>query len=136
MIRRPPISTLTDTLFPYTTLFRSVLVRGARRAGVQAPVALQRVAVIDRELDVGVVGVDREQHGGRPSLLPGEEHVAGGDQATPAVRERQGQRPGLVQRLEPAAQSFAIEPPLRSEEGRVGEELVSTVRYVWSPAQR
>src|SRR3546814_1116673 len=25
MIRRPPISTLTNTLFPYTTLFRSVL---------------------------------------------------------------------------------------------------------------
>src|SRR3546814_3318841 len=25
MIRRPPISTRTDTLFPYTTLFRSVL---------------------------------------------------------------------------------------------------------------
>src|SRR3546814_7497128 len=23
MIRRPPVSTLTDTLFPYTTLFRS-----------------------------------------------------------------------------------------------------------------
>src|SRR3546814_4131444 len=23
MVRRPPISTLTDTLFPYTTLFRS-----------------------------------------------------------------------------------------------------------------
>src|SRR3546814_17701902 len=28
MIRRPPRSTLTDTLFPYTTLFRSVDVRG------------------------------------------------------------------------------------------------------------
>src|SRR3546814_16176968 len=26
MIRRPPISTLTDTLFPYTTLFRSNIV--------------------------------------------------------------------------------------------------------------
>src|SRR3546814_18109591 len=26
MIRRPPRSTLTDTLFPYTTLFRSVTV--------------------------------------------------------------------------------------------------------------
>src|SRR3546814_7432876 len=26
MIRRPPRSTLTDTLFPYTTLFRSVRV--------------------------------------------------------------------------------------------------------------
>src|SRR3546814_9882402 len=28
MIRRPPRSTRTDTLFPYTTLFRSVPVRG------------------------------------------------------------------------------------------------------------
>src|SRR3546814_13241451 len=27
MIRRPPRSTRTDTLFPYTTLFRSVLLR-------------------------------------------------------------------------------------------------------------
>src|SRR3546814_5369105 len=27
MIRRPPISTRTDTLFPYTTLFRSVRAR-------------------------------------------------------------------------------------------------------------
>src|SRR3546814_4351784 len=26
MIRRPPISTRTDTLFPYTTLFRSAIV--------------------------------------------------------------------------------------------------------------
>src|SRR3546814_6272661 len=29
MIRRPPISTRTDTLFPYTTLFRSHRVSGA-----------------------------------------------------------------------------------------------------------
>src|SRR3546814_20224599 len=27
MIRRPPISTRTDTLFPYTTLFRSITAR-------------------------------------------------------------------------------------------------------------
>src|SRR3546814_6617551 len=27
MLRRPPRSTRTDTLFPYTTLFRSVLLR-------------------------------------------------------------------------------------------------------------
>src|SRR3546814_8646389 len=32
MIRRPPRSTRTDTLFPYTTLFRSLVVLGA---GVQ-----------------------------------------------------------------------------------------------------
>src|SRR3546814_10997324 len=29
MIRRPPRSTLTDTLFPYTTLFRSCLLQAA-----------------------------------------------------------------------------------------------------------
>src|SRR3546814_2843587 len=32
MIRRPPRSTRTDTLFPYTTLFRSA---GTRRRGVR-----------------------------------------------------------------------------------------------------
>src|SRR3546814_19524114 len=31
MIRRPPRSTRTDTLFPYTTLFRSPAGRGDRR---------------------------------------------------------------------------------------------------------
>src|SRR3546814_9393728 len=31
MIRRPPRSTRTDTLFPYTTLFRSQRVAGKRR---------------------------------------------------------------------------------------------------------
>src|SRR3546814_2088808 len=40
MIRRPPRSTRTDTLFPYTTLFRSLVVarRGsaARGAGLSA----------------------------------------------------------------------------------------------------
>src|SRR3546814_5820432 len=29
MIRRPPRSTRTDTLFPYTTLFRSITMTGA-----------------------------------------------------------------------------------------------------------
>src|SRR3546814_3576820 len=32
MIRRPPRSTRTDTLFPYTTLFRSATGRARRRA--------------------------------------------------------------------------------------------------------
>src|SRR3546814_7229578 len=30
MIRRPPRSTRTDTLFPYTTLFRSILIKPVR----------------------------------------------------------------------------------------------------------
>src|SRR3546814_21155611 len=34
MIRRPPRSTLTDTLFPYTTLFRSRLVKFEKPSGV------------------------------------------------------------------------------------------------------
>src|SRR3546814_3113865 len=32
MIRRPPRSTLTDTLFPYTTLFRSLIDRSRLKA--------------------------------------------------------------------------------------------------------
>src|SRR3546814_7887824 len=36
MIRRPPRSTRTDTLFPYTTLFRSVLQEGITEAGAFA----------------------------------------------------------------------------------------------------
>src|SRR3546814_10888253 len=37
MIRRPPRSTLTDTLFPYTTLFRSDRARAPHRRSVRRP---------------------------------------------------------------------------------------------------
>src|SRR3546814_9024213 len=33
MIRRPPRSTRTDTLFPYTTLFRSLMIKAAHGGG-------------------------------------------------------------------------------------------------------
>src|SRR3546814_15002655 len=36
MIRRPPRSTRTDTLFPYTTLFRSRVLPHPDRAGAEA----------------------------------------------------------------------------------------------------
>src|SRR3546814_3042327 len=36
MIRRPPRSTRTDTLFPYTTLFRSFAIRPRRSCGNSA----------------------------------------------------------------------------------------------------
>src|SRR3546814_13813846 len=42
MIRRPPRSTRTDTLFPYTTLFRSSWLRSERPAITQFR-ALQRL---------------------------------------------------------------------------------------------
>src|SRR3546814_18868143 len=45
MIRRPPRSTLTDTLFPYTTLFRSVIVTdGLRSYGA----AMKEIGSADR----------------------------------------------------------------------------------------
>src|SRR3546814_3227211 len=53
MIRRPPRSTRTDTLFPYTTLFRSQPARDGRTqvdqdAEAQHPV--QRVAIAGRQM--------------------------------------------------------------------------------------
>src|SRR3546814_12903503 len=42
MIRRPPRSTRTDTLFPYTTLFRSA--RSAERLPVPSALPLCRLA--------------------------------------------------------------------------------------------
>src|SRR3546814_4030553 len=55
LIRRPPRSTRTDTLFPYTTLFRSAAIRPrlehiARRAGDDVDRAAQRVLAIERTL--------------------------------------------------------------------------------------
>src|SRR3546814_1374989 len=46
MIRRPPRSTRTDTLFPYTTLFRSL----AARAGALGRVGLAVVPHLGRTL--------------------------------------------------------------------------------------
>src|SRR3546814_10284706 len=42
MIRRPPRSTRTDTLFPYTTLFRSGRVDEPRRPRVEGAARLHR----------------------------------------------------------------------------------------------
>src|SRR3546814_6089462 len=50
MIRRPPRSTRTDTLFPYTTLFRSGAAIDAYRAPPTASLLMsQRQAIIQRE---------------------------------------------------------------------------------------
>src|SRR3546814_15198150 len=75
MIRRPPRSTRTDTLFPYTTLFRSILDRTEVPGSVWTPSdfldlgsreavdkALQRLAKSDelRRIDRGLY--DRPAH--------------------------------------------------------------------------
>src|SRR3546814_12238078 len=46
MIRRPPISTRTDTLFPYTTLFRSFQVSGSRAADRRLAAAGKRTVPV------------------------------------------------------------------------------------------
>src|SRR3546814_5485415 len=73
MIRRPPRSTRTDTLIPYTTLFRSHVLgdvpaefdRGAGGAGV----LLRRVGHLElREVQRDVLG--------QPILARSEEHTS------------------------------------------------------------
>src|SRR3546814_12674154 len=60
MIRRPPISTRTDTLFPYTTLFRSAL------DGADAPAGVHQCRAAD---------LRAPRHAGRE---PGAAHLAAG----------------------------------------------------------
>src|SRR3546814_14443595 len=103
MILRPPRSTRTDTLFPYTTLFRS-----RRRAAEPQRLIhdLAAVFMILRTAFVLIRTVDHEVHDQR-------QHVLGGIKA------------GDEQKDEQIAE--------RSEERRVGKECVSTCRSRWSP---
>src|SRR3546814_9441583 len=48
MIRRPPRSTRTDTLFPYTTLFRSCLA-GRRREGAKVDRLVEPLGAVEIE---------------------------------------------------------------------------------------
>src|SRR3546814_10245726 len=75
MIRRPPRSTRTDTLFPYTTLFRSV-------QEVHRDAAAHRARADDADrpdVDRGYVGTDV----GNAGRLPlGEEDMARSEEHT------------------------------------------------------
>src|SRR3546814_17633013 len=56
LIRRPPRSTRTDTLFPYTTLFRSLKVEvdvPEHLAGVRVPVLLLQ-PIVENAIKYGV----------------------------------------------------------------------------------
>src|SRR3546814_1355669 len=97
MIRRPPRATRTDTLFPYTTLFRSLLDGDAVPAGPDA----------DRRPDAGPgsLGVGRQRlrlrAERRPGDAPGDQRrLHGGDdgrdRALPGSRGSDApRRPGL-----------------------------------------
>src|SRR3546814_15302618 len=53
MIRRPPRSTRTDTLFPYTTLFRSGDSSRARCTCTRPPGGVRRIRAFIRETKYG-----------------------------------------------------------------------------------
>src|SRR3546814_17296284 len=109
MIRRPPRSTRTDTLFPYTTLFRSV--RSPERA------ARRRKSKLNR----------REPR--RPPVL------AALVVRFPFSTTREPRTAQMLRRLSPAWRTDSLKHPLskgRSEERRVGKECVSTCRSRWS----
>src|SRR3546814_14695424 len=59
MRRRPPRSTRTDTLFPYTTLFRSVFIDEALALLVDEDALDQRLRRVPRQRHEAFVHVDR-----------------------------------------------------------------------------
>src|SRR3546814_11225935 len=135
MIRRPPISTRTDTLFPYTTLFRSGAQQDPRRAAlwrVQELLSQQRGRIFRqllrllpaRGLCAAIGYVHREgklgERGDRPDAAFGDAIVA-------RTRRRHHRRLGFV----PLRHRLGRD--VRSDERRVGKGGVSTCRSRWSP---
>src|SRR3546814_15874482 len=110
MIRRPPRSTRTDTLFPYTTLFRSMLppAVGASRAEQLFAARRARVPSVRRPL----LRVDHP-------LLPG---VGGTGEGAAGVSRPAGGAPAggrVPDRLpEPAARAPARPPETGRASGR------------------
>src|SRR3546814_20260768 len=78
MIRRPPRSTRTDTLFPYTTLFRSLKRRGQRLSIDDAP---------PRDVHEHAVGAERLEHRRIDNMSC--RRVAGQDREPRVARRRQ-----------------------------------------------
>src|SRR3546814_1577783 len=91
MIRRPPRSTRTDTLFPYTTRFRSLLDphaalhRLVHRPAVEAVAALAgMLGLVHRDVAVlhqrggagGIVGEQGDADRGAEEHLRSEEHTS------------------------------------------------------------
>src|SRR3546814_19997988 len=119
MIRRPPRSTRTDTLFPYTTLFRSHLAfahRVEEELEVPQRPAERGEQVVQEQRGAPAIGVGR-------LARPADELTRG------AVAHDQEAAPDRIGD-EPAEPDQAHS---RSEERRVGKECVSKCRSRWSP---
>src|SRR3546814_19915914 len=114
MVRRPPTSTRTDTLFPYTTLFRSGLV-GDIAIDIEHIAATQRIGQ--------ATGTANQ------CLVTLRDIVAGGCLAhNGKKRMAQAVFADLAEVL-----GAGVVAATRSEERRVGKEWVSRCRIGWSP---
>src|SRR3546814_15307300 len=128
MIRRPPRSTRTDTLFPYTTLFRSVVQAGG-----------EIVAEQQHPLEHGDPGL------GEDAATVGDADDEGlGARGAPLLQGQVGQPEAGLAAVEAELADAPVGAPvgdalrrlgraLRSEERRVGKECVSPWRLRWSP---
>src|SRR3546814_14803236 len=114
MILLPPKSTRTDTLFPYTTLFRSHPQRKAVSPNIKVRIT---VFLEPGEKVIGAQSTSTIGHLERFHLSTRRERVGGGADA--------GLLPAVTRRSLPAR------PAHRSEERRGGHECVSTFISRW-----
>src|SRR3546814_12837806 len=117
MMRRPPRSTRTDTLFPYPTLFRSV--------PASAEIYEQLSKDLADDLIVPVLFGSAEQGHGITRLWKALRH----ETPDPAVTAA---RLGIPAGSSLAASVIRTYPAPRSEARRGGDECISTCRYGWS----
>src|SRR3546814_4529182 len=89
MLRRPPRSTRTDTLFPYTTLFRSLAARGQTLLGGDIEIAMtQREASASEKAALGGLGPLSETI--RMRAMAQRPGAAGGDEPLAVLTELKG----------------------------------------------
>src|SRR3546814_14551514 len=124
-IRRGPCATRTDTLFPYTTVFRSC----------PEAVGGGRFSIVPYRGPLEVTAPSATEHvdAGDPiSLLPDTyEGALPQEEADPEGGLMEALEEGLiVEELPPPPPTWSV---TRSEERRVGKECVSTCRSRWSP---
>src|SRR3546814_10929930 len=122
MIRRPPRSTRTDTLFPYTTLFRS-------KDDAATRLRIRKYGFAEENV--------RNLHAAGVTIAVGTDAGIGG--AKHGVSTLQEMELLVAAGLTPQAallagtSNSALALGLRSEERRVGKEGVRTCRSRWSP---
>src|SRR3546814_21034101 len=129
MIRRPPRSTRTDTLFPYTTLFRSPVgnfsVTGEPRRRAVAERCIPQASPAGRRRNRGYVPAERPgspQGHANEQPLPGGERGGHRDAVAVAVRreDRLGEVPHFGQPRPHARGGLAAEP--ESADGQVRQD--------------